>query len=136
MEDDTRQMPEPPGDTLTGIDTVPVDVDGLFAATESQERTTPICPESLELTADDLLSSLTRKPQDKYKFRKSIGQGGMKVVIQVKDRDTTRDIAMAMLPDARNRPKEEILRFIEEARITASLEHPNIVPVHDIGVDN
>lgn len=136
MEDDTRQMPEPPGDTLAGMDTVPVDVDALFSGTDTQEQTTPIRPENLELTADDLLSSLTRKPQDKYKFRRSIGQGGMKVVIQVKDRDTTRDIAMAMLPNAGNRPKEEILRFIEEARITASLEHPNIVPVHDIGVDN
>ena len=59
----------------------------------------------------------------------------MKVVIQVKDRDTTRDIAMALLPDAQSRPKRDIIRFIEEARITASLEHPNIVPVHDIGVD-
>lgn len=131
-----QQMPEPPGDTLSGMETVHIDVDGLFAGSDTQRQTAPIRLENLELTADDVLSTLTRKPQDKYKFRKSIGQGGMKVVIQVKDRDTTRDIAMAMLPDAQSRPKQEILRFIEEARITASLEHPNIVPVHDIGVDD
>lgn len=133
---DTQQIPEPPGDTLSGMETVHIDIDGLFSGTETQEQTTPIRFENLELTAEDILSTLSRKPQEKYKFRKSIGQGGMKVVIQVKDRDTTRDIAMAMLPDAQSRPKQEILRFIEEARITASLEHPNIVPVHDIGVDD
>ena len=134
--DDTQQIPEPPGDTLSGMETVQIDIDGLFSGTETQEQTAPIRFENLELSTEDILSTLSRKPREKYKFRKSIGQGGMKVVIQVKDRDTTRDIAMAMLPDAQSRPKQEILRFIEEARITASLEHPNIVPVHDIGVDD
>ena len=129
---DTQQIPEPPGDTLSGMETVQIDIDGLFSGTETQEQTAPIRFENLELSAEDLLSTLSRKPREKYKFRKSIGQ----VVIQVKDRDTTRDIAMAMLPDAQSRPKQEILSFIEEARITASLEHPNIVPVHDIGVDD
>ncbi len=84
---------------------------------------------------DKVVDKLTRKPPEKYKFRRSIGQGGMKTVLQVKDRDSMRDIAMAVLPDAQNRPKTDIIRFIQEARITASLEHPNIVPVHDIGVD-
>ncbi|MBQ7403469.1 MAG: protein kinase [Lentisphaeria bacterium] len=79
---------------------------------------------------------LTLKPKEKYIFRKNIGRGGMKMVIQVKDRDTMRDIAMALFPDSANRPDKETKRFIEEARITASLEHPNIVPVHDIGIDS
>ena len=59
----------------------------------------------------------------------------MKAVIQVKDRDTTRNVAMAIIPDAADRPQSDINRFVQEARITARLEHPNIVPVHDIGVD-
>jgi len=85
---------------------------------------------------DKVLEKLTKKPPEKYKFRRSIGQGGMKTVLQVKDRDSMRDIAMAVLPDAHNRPKTDTIRFIQEARITASLEHPNIVPIHDIGVDS
>ena len=79
--------------------------------------------------------SLTQKPPDKYKFRKSIGRGGMKMVLQVRDTDTARDVAMAVLPDAAIRPKKDLRKFVEEARITASLEHPNIVPVHEIGMD-
>ena len=84
---------------------------------------------------DGNIPKLTPKPQEKYIFRKSIGRGGMKMVIQVKDRDTMRDIAMAVFPDAAHRPAADLRRFIDEARITASLEHPNIVPVHDIGID-
>ena len=57
----------------------------------------------------------------------------MKVIIRTWDKDTSRDIAMAVML------KEDELtsfpRFIQEARIAANLEHPNIVPVHDIGVD-
>lgn len=132
---DTRKITEQT-DTVSGLETVHLEADALSIPRDTLEETAQISLENLEMTADDVLASLTRKPQDKYKFRKSLGQGGMKVVIQVKDRDTTRNIAMAMLPDAQSRPKQDILRFIEEARITASLEHPNIVPVHDIGVDN
>ena len=132
---DTRKITEQT-DTVSGLETVHLEADALSIPRDTLEETAQISLENLEMTADDVLASLTRKPQDKYKFRKSLGQGGMKVVIQVKDRDTTRNIAMAMLPDAQSRPKQDILRFIEEARITASLEHPNIVPVHDIGVDD
>lgn len=134
MNEDFSDIPESPADTISDLRTIRITPDpGSF---QSQTVTGPINLESLGINTESVLSSLTPKPPEKYKFRRSVGQGGMKVVIQVKDRDTTRDIAMAILPDAKARPKEEIVRFIEEARITASLEHPNIVPVHDIGVDS
>jgi serine/threonine protein kinase len=78
---------------------------------------------------------LSKKPKDKYKFIRSIGFGGMKAVLAVSDKDTTRNVAMAIIPDFEDRPQADINRFIREARITARLEHPNIVPIHDIGID-
>ncbi len=83
----------------------------------------------------NLLATLPLKPQDRYKFIRSIGFGGMKGVLLVHDRDTGRDVAMAIMPDFRDRPARDLNRFVREARITASLEHPNIVPVYDIGID-
>ncbi len=77
---------------------------------------------------------LSSKPLHKYKFKHSIDQGGMKRILQVKDIDTARDIAMAVLL-SHNTSENDKSRFIKEARITATLEHPNIVPVHDIGID-
>lgn len=92
--------------------------------------------ETHAISADNSdIKELTPKPAGKYKFIRSVGFGGMKAVIQVKDRDTTRNVAMAIIPDAADRPQSDINRFVQEARITARLEHPNIVPVHDIGVD-
>ena len=84
---------------------------------------------------ENLLASLPLKPQDRYKFIRSIGFGGMKGVLLVHDRDTGRDVAMAIMPDFRDRPLRDLNRFVREAQITAKLEHPNIVPVYDIGID-
>ena len=72
----------------------------------------------------------------KYRYIKTIGRGGMKMVLEVHDNDTMRNVAMALLPDISTRSEQEQGQFLREARITASLEHPNIVPVHDIGVDS
>ncbi|MBR4885411.1 MAG: serine/threonine protein kinase, partial [Lentisphaeria bacterium] len=91
--------------------------------------------ENLELDTGSI-DRLSVKPVQKYRFVRSIGRGGMKMVLQMKDLDATRDVAMAVLPEAPTRPREDLVRFIEEARITASLEHPNIVPVHEIGIDS
>ena len=75
------------------------------------------------------------KSQSRYRFVRSIGFGGMKSVLLVHDSDTNREVAMALMPDFRDRPESDLQRFVREAKLTASLEHPYIVPVHDIGTD-
>ena len=93
-------------------------------------------PELSAPTAASLLDRLPLKPQDRYHFIRSIGFGGMKGVLLVRDTDTDREVAMAIMPDFRERPRQDLERFVGEALLTARLEHPNIVPVHDIGIDN
>jgi serine/threonine protein kinase len=91
--------------------------------------------DSFDIEALDALKRLTPKPQGRYKFLHSIGFGGNKGVILVHDKDTEREVAMAIMPDFSDRSKDDLERFLREAFITARLEHPNIVPVHDIGID-
>src|SRR5436190_1213499 len=69
--------------------------------------------------------------------------GGMGVVLQVRDSNLNRDLAMkVMRHDAHSSSTTydgvsvELTRFLEEAQITAQLEHPGIVPVHDVGLDH
>ena len=88
-----------------------------------------------EIGADKYLASLPLKPQNRYKFIRSIGFGGMKGVLLVHDRDTNREMAMAIMPDFREKTSGELERFAREAYLTANLEHPNIVPIYDIGID-
>lgn len=96
----------------------------------------PSAPSTEASAEAALFDSLPVKPRgERYKFIRSIGFGGMKVVLLVEDRDTGREVAMALMPDFRDRPRRDLERFVSEARITARLEHPGIVPVHDIGID-
>lgn len=67
---------------------------------------------------------------EKYRAHNILGAGGMKVVIQSDDINACREVAMAISKES---SEESYERFLNEARITASLEHPNIVPVHEIG---
>lgn len=81
---------------------------------------------------DSVLDRLSRQPEGKYTAGRSIGSGGMKHVTEVRDADACRSVALAV-PHSEERDPERWRRFVREAQITAMLEHPNIVPVHDIG---
>lgn len=72
---------------------------------------------------------------DRYRTGPQISKGGMKRIIRVRDKSTSRDVAMAVLTEESLIKEDSRRRFIQEARITANLEHPNIVPIHDIGVN-
>ncbi|MCA9598509.1 MAG: serine/threonine protein kinase [Myxococcales bacterium] len=72
--------------------------------------------------------------RDRYQRRGVLGEGGMGRVERVLDSDLLREVAAKQLrPELRNDGR--LLRqFLWEARVTAYLDHPNIVPVHDLGV--
>jgi serine/threonine protein kinase len=71
----------------------------------------------------------------RYEVLEEIAQGGMGAVLRVRDPELGRELAVKVLrPQLRNEP-EMVRRFLEEAKITAQLPHPGIVPVHDIGRD-
>ncbi|MCH2204359.1 MAG: serine/threonine protein kinase [Lentisphaerales bacterium] len=68
-----------------------------------------------------------------YSDINKIDAGGMKSIFKVFDKKTGRYLAMAKLHE--DTPEEFYEPFIREARLTAALEHPNIIKVHEIGVD-
>ena len=64
-----------------------------------------------------------------------IGKGGMSSVRRVYDGNLMRRVAMKVLdPDLAREPRI-VQAFLEEAQITAQLDHPNLIPIHDLGVD-
>ena len=79
-------------------------------------------------------AQLSTLPGEKYEVAEELGTGAMKLVRRTLDKNAARDVALAVLLDSAPRAKK-ISRFVREARITAALEHPNIVPIYDIGVD-
>ncbi len=72
----------------------------------------------------------------KYELRGEIGRGGMGVVQRVWDDSLKRELAMKTVHASFGLAREQALaRFVEEAQILAQLDHPAIVPIHDLGVD-
>jgi len=82
----------------------------------------------------DLLSG--GEPEDRYVIAEEIAHGGMGVILRSLDKDIRRQVAMKVILSKEPVKPKKLERFIEEAQITGQLEHPNIVPVHELGVDN
>jgi Tfp pilus assembly protein PilF/tRNA A-37 threonylcarbamoyl transferase component Bud32 len=69
---------------------------------------------------------------DRYRIRQFHAQGGIGEVWLAQDHEIGRAVALKRLRKKREEQRE---RFLGEAQITGQLEHPGIVPVHDLGVD-
>ncbi len=69
----------------------------------------------------------------RYVLQGEVARGGMGAVLRGIDRDLRREVAVKFMLDPGDPRK--MARFIEEAQITGQLEHPNIVPVHELGID-
>ncbi len=70
------------------------------------------------------------RDEDRYELDRLLGRGGMGEVRRAWDRRLRRNVAMKVLAPGRS---EHAARFAQEAQITGQLEHPNIVPVHELG---
>jgi len=81
----------------------------------------------------DLVSENSFK---RYKIIKKVGEGGMGVVFKARDSVLQRIIALKILNSSLIKDKRTLERFYTEARSSASLSHPNIVTVYDVGQIN
>jgi eukaryotic-like serine/threonine-protein kinase len=70
-----------------------------------------------------------------YVLLDRIGEGGMGTVFRARDERLGRTVAIKTLRDGGLADEEQRRRFIQEAQAASSLNHPNIVTVHDIGRD-
>ena len=80
-------------------------------------------------------AALPELPPAGYTLHAVIGRGGMGEVIAGRDQRIGRDVAIKRMRTARP-SGEEVARFLREARIQARLDHPAIVPVHELGYDD
>ncbi|MBA3935974.1 MAG: serine/threonine protein kinase [Planctomycetes bacterium] len=72
----------------------------------------------------------------RYEVGQRLGAGATGQVYAVLDRDLQRVIAIKVLaPEPSGADGKEAASFLNEARLTASLQHPNVTPIHEIDVD-
>ncbi len=94
--------------------------------------TTPVgaIKEQQELTEIEMV----RKELEKeYEVLDELGRGGMAIVFKAKETELDREVAIKVLPFSLAFDKEFVERFQREARTSAKLEHPNIIPIYRVG---
>jgi eukaryotic-like serine/threonine-protein kinase len=103
---------------------------GITAAGTIPARTT-VLP---RVAVVDARPTLVRDERIRYQHEDRLGQGGVGEVLKTRDNDIGRLVAVKRLrPDVRD--TGGLIRFVDEIRTVGQLEHPNIVPIHDVGVD-
>ncbi|HTK94884.1 MAG TPA: serine/threonine-protein kinase, partial [Terriglobales bacterium] len=68
-----------------------------------------------------------------YEVHSSVGAGGMGEVYKARDTRLNRDVAIKVLPEGFAQDADRLSRFEQEARVVATLNHPNILAIYDIG---
>ena len=83
------------------------------------------------------LKDLSRSAS-RYEILDEIARGGMGTILRVRQGELDRDLAMKVMlgeEDVDSANPRVLSRFLEEALVTGKLDHPGVVPVHDLGID-
>ncbi|MBL9078435.1 MAG: SUMF1/EgtB/PvdO family nonheme iron enzyme [Planctomycetes bacterium] len=98
--------------------------------------------EAVQSTATgELLRRLAEAPKldtRRYELQGEVGKGAMGVVLRIFDRHLHRRLAMKVMQHHHKRGAEaqgRLGHFLEEAQVTSQLDHPGVVPVHELGLD-
>ncbi|HVH67775.1 MAG TPA: protein kinase [Gemmatimonadales bacterium] len=83
-----------------------------------------------EMTELDLVREQLK---DEYEILEELGRGGMAIVFKAREKQLDRDVAIKVLPFSLAFDKEFVERFQREARTSAKLEHPSIIPIYRVG---
>jgi len=110
-------------------------------AVRTVDKTVVFDQEKMSLSIDsiELLKKLGIKPYsdvDFYGKTTPLGEGGVGLVLKGYDSNLGRDVAVKIIKPQMCKKRNTLERFVREARTTAQIEHPNIVPVHEMGINS
>ncbi|MGO9839216.1 MAG: protein kinase domain-containing protein [Polyangiaceae bacterium] len=128
-------------DLFAGSSLDPLRIASLVADSTGQAETRPYATEDSDAKKRDTEprgsgkgeAAPSHPPGPRYKIGDLLGAGGVGLVTSALDRTIGRRVAIKILKQGKQAAQTAARRFIDEAHVTAQLEHPNIVPVYDMG---
>src|SRR3954471_20782041 len=112
----------------------PLPSGGIATATADLGATSGAMPQAtMEPGGDELLAMARKELGGDYNIEKELGRGGMAVVYKGVERALERVVAIKVVPPESANAGQAAERFRREARLAASLDHPNIIPVYRVG---
>lgn len=110
-------------------------VESLLAAHEGADGLidTPAYEAAAEIIAEVPAALVAGQVVGHYRIIAPLGRGGMGEVYLASDTKLDRRVALKLLPAEFTNHKERLRRFIQEAKTASSLNHPNIITIHEIG---
>ena len=113
------------------------EVESLIASSQKAENfiESPAFEVAPELLTDEKASALVGELISHYRIESLIGIGGMGEVYLARDERLGRKVALKFLPEHLTAEATQLNRLEHEARTASALNHPNILTVHEIGVD-
>jgi serine/threonine-protein kinase len=96
---------------------------------------TATTPTGVRAEAPDIseIEMVRQELNEEYEILDELGRGGMAIVFKAKEKQLDREVAIKVLPFSLAFDKEFVERFQREARTSARLEHPNIIPIYRVG---
>src|SRR5687767_5046328 len=114
------------------------DVESLLAESDSDDGflARPVLAVSARTISDVVLMTMVGTSLGGYQLQALLGSGGMGEVYRGHDAKLGRDVAIKILPSEFTSHPDRLARFEREARMLASLNHPNICGIHGIEESN
>lgn len=110
-------------------------VESLIAAHEQSDSLidAPAFQAAAEMIVEGQPALVAGQLVGHYQIIKALGKGGMGEVYLAMDTKLDRKVALKLLPAEFTNHKERLRRFVQEAKTASSLNHPNIITIHEIG---
>ena len=127
-----------PDTTLVlGADAIKIRLDSRAEAAVSAPEPASTIPPSAAIATEPEPAAPTEVNlfDANYAVRSEIARGGMGAVLEADDQNTGRTVAIKKMLAEGNASEESKHRFLQEARVMGHLEHPNIVPMHELALD-